>query len=158
MTQNELMISQKLNSLGKTLPPVKQPAANYKPYILDGDLLYVSGQIGNTEVTSQGPVGDGVDQAIATKEAEVAALNLLAAISDAVDGKSDRVVQVLRLGVYIAAAPDFKNHGQVANGVSNLLVDVFGDRGRHARTSIGVASLPSAAAVEVDAVIRLKLI
>lgn len=157
MKNLEENINQKLSALGKILPPIKIPAANYKSYIVDGDLLYVSGQIGNTGVTSQGLVGDAVDQELATKEAEFAALNLLAAINDAVNGESEKIFQILRIGVYIAATPDFKNHGLVANGVSNLLVDVFGERGRHARTSIGVPSLPSAAAVEVDAVIRLKL-
>lgn len=155
MSRNLSAIELKLKALGKELPPLKTPSANYKPFTCVDGLLYISGQIGNQGITHRGPVGVAVTAEEAAKEAELAGLGVLSVLNTAVAGQADRVVQVLRLGVFIAASPGFGGHGLVANGASNLIVDVLGERGQHARTSVGVASLPSGAAVEVDAVVRV---
>jgi enamine deaminase RidA (YjgF/YER057c/UK114 family) len=149
-------IVQRLSELGLVLPIVNPPVANYLTTTRIGDLLLVSGQIGHPGATASGPVGAGLSLDEARLEAQTAGLSLLAAIDAAVDGDSDRIEQVLRVGVFIAAAPGFDNHSHVANGVSDLLVDVLGDRGRHARTAVGVASLPAGSAVEVDALVKLR--
>ncbi|WP_317205795.1 RidA family protein [Janthinobacterium sp.] len=149
-------IAEALAALGHTLPPLKVPAANYLSYTLHGELLTISGQVGQPGAARGGAVGKGLDVLAARADAQRAALGVLAAIDAALDGDAGRIVQVLRLGVYIAAAPDFEAHGLVANGASDLLVAALGERGRHARTAIGVLSLPGGAAVEVDAVVRVR--
>lgn len=148
-------LEQRLAELGHTLPPVKAPAANYVSSTFSGDLLTVSGQIGHPGAARGGAAGAGLSAEAARAEAEVAALGLLAAIHAAVQGRPERIVQVLRLGVFIAAAPGFEGHSQVANGASDLIVAALGERGHHARTAVGVASLPLGAAVEVDALVRM---
>jgi enamine deaminase RidA (YjgF/YER057c/UK114 family) len=149
-------ITQRLAQLGHQLPPMKAPAANYVGYTLQGNMLIVSGQIGRTGATKAGAVGAGLSAEDARLEAEQAALGVLAAIDAAIGGDADRVVQLLRLGVFIAASQQFDQHSIVADGASDLVVAVLGERGRHARTSIGVASLPAGAAVEVDAIVQLR--
>jgi enamine deaminase RidA (YjgF/YER057c/UK114 family) len=149
-------ISDRLAELGLRLPAVKPPAANYVHNTRSQELLLLSGQIGSAGAATAGAVGAGLSAESAVQEAHVAALGLLAALDAAVDGDADRIEQVLRLGVFIAADPDFTGHSQVADGASNLLVAVLGERGRHARTAVGVASLPAGAAVEVDALVRLR--
>ncbi|HXA46408.1 MAG TPA: RidA family protein [Burkholderiaceae bacterium] len=149
-------ITQRLAQIGHQLPPLEAPVANYLNYTFQGNNLVIAGQIGRIDATKAGLVGAGLSAEDARLEAEQAALGLLAVIDTATDRDADRVVQVLRLGVYIAASPHFDQHSIVANGASDLLVAVFGERGRHARTAIGVASLPAGAAVEVDAVVQLR--
>lgn len=148
-------ISKKLQELGHVLPPVKAPAANYLSYTLQGNLLIIAGQIGNPGTAKAGVVGAGGSVEAAHKEAEMAALRLLAVIDAVTGGDITRIVQVQRLGVFIAASPDFDGHSAIANGASDLFVAVLGERGRHARTAIGVSSLPTGAAVEVDAIVTL---
>ncbi|MFZ6653805.1 RidA family protein [Undibacterium sp. TJN19] len=148
-------ITAQLATLGLSLPAVKAPAANYVSYTLQNNLLIIAGQIGRPGLANNGVVGAGVDAEAAKQEAELAALGLLAVINAAIDGKVERIVQVLRLGVFIAATPAFDQHSIVANGASDLLVATLGERGRHARTAIGVASLPAGAVVEVDAIVQL---
>ena len=155
MNQPQNTLIEKLRSLGKELPAVKSPAANYKTFTCGDGLFYFSGLIGNPGLTVNGPVGVGVTTQIAEVEAELAALSLLAAINAAVDGEPERLVQVMRLGVFVAASASFREHSRVANGASNLLVNVLRDRGRHARTAVGVASLPNGAAIEIDAIVRV---
>lgn len=149
-------IAKRLSQLGHALPSVEAPAANYLNFSLQDNLLIISGQIGDVDATKAGPVGIGLSAETASRQAQLAALRVLAAIDSAVGGDRERIAQVMRLGVFIAAAPDFAAHSVVANGASDLIVAVLGDRGRHARTSIGVASLPVGAAVEVDAIVLLR--
>jgi enamine deaminase RidA (YjgF/YER057c/UK114 family) len=153
-------ITQQLNSLGHTLPAVKTPAANYVSYSLQGNLLIIAGQVGRPGAAKQGVVGAGAGTGLsveaAKQDAEFAALNILAIINAVTGGDMARVVQIMRLGVFIAATPDFDGHSAIANGASDLMVATFGERGRHARTAIGVASLPTGAAVEVDAIVQLQ--
>lgn len=148
-------ISQKLQELGHTLPPVKAPAANYLSYTLQGNLLIIAGQIGRPGAAKAGVVGAGMSQEAAKQDAEIAALGVLAIIDAVTGGDVERIAQVQRLGVFIAATPDFDSHSAIANGASDLMVATLGERGRHARTAIGVSSLPTGAAVEVDAIVQL---
>lgn len=151
-------ISQQLASLGHTLPSVKTPAANYVSYSLQGNLLIISGQIGQPGAAKNGVVGAGLSAATAKQDAEMAALNVLAVIDEVIGGDMRRIAQVMRLGVFIATTPDFDGHSAVANGASDLMVATLGEAGRHARTAIGVASLPTGAAVEVDAIVQLQTV
>jgi len=149
-------LTQRLAELGHTLPALAAPAANYVHYSQGTELLVISGQIGTPGAAAAGAVGAGLSTEAARVEAERAALALLAALNAAVGGDASRIRQVLRLGVFVAAAPTFEDHGLVANGASDLVVAALGERGRHARAAIGVASLPRQAAVEVDALIWLQ--
>lgn len=146
----------RLAERGHTLPPASPPVANYLNHTQAGELLILSGHIGTPGAASAGPVGVGLTVEAARAEAERAALALLASLNAAVDGDLSRIRQVLRLGVFVAAAPGFDQHGAVADGASDLVVAVLGERGRHARAAVVVASLPAQAAVEVDALVWLQ--
>jgi enamine deaminase RidA (YjgF/YER057c/UK114 family) len=149
-------IEAKLSELGIVLPSPMQPIANYVPYVVAGDLVFISGQLPaiDGKVAWTGKVGAAVSVEEAAKACRQSFINLLVHLK-AATGDLDRVVQVVRLGGFIAAGPDFTQHAAAMNGASNLAVEVFGDRGRHARTTIGVASLPLDAAVEVEGVFRI---
>ncbi|MBC3919203.1 RidA family protein [Undibacterium sp. CY18W] len=149
-------IAQKLQQLGHILPPVKAPAANYVSYTVQNNVLIIAGQIGRPGAAKAGVVGAGLSPEIAKQEAEIAALGVLAVIDAVTGGDISRIAQVQRLGVFIAATPDFDGHSAIANGASDLIVATLGERGHHARTAIGVASLPTGAAVEVDAIVQLN--
>jgi enamine deaminase RidA (YjgF/YER057c/UK114 family) len=150
-------IEKKLQDLGITLPTPMAPIANYVPFVRSGDLVFVSGQIpavdGKVAVT--GKVGDGLSIEQGQQAARLCFINVLVHLKAATDGDLDRVQQVVRLGGFIAAPPAFTQHAQVMNGASDLAVAVFGAAGRHARTTIGVPSLPADAAVEVDGIFRI---
>lgn len=103
-----------------------------------------------------GRLGDTLDEHEGARAAELAALGLLAQLGNALDDDLSKLVRIVRLGVFVAASPDFQRQGVVANGASNLLVNVLGEKGRHARTAIGVSSLPSGVAVEIDAIFELQ--
>lgn len=149
------LIAQRVAALGHTLPKLGAPSANFVHHTQAGRLLYLSGKIGEVGVTANGPVGAGVSVEEGRRQAEIAALGLLAALDAAIGGDDSRIVRVLRLGVFVASAPDFRAHSEVANGASDLFTEVLGERGRHARTAIGVASLPAGCAVEVDAIVEV---
>ena len=140
----------RLAELGHTLPELTAPAANYLHQREADGLLVIAGQIGTPGR------GAGLDATEARAEAEVAALKLLAVLDAAVGGNASRIRQVLRLGVFIAAAPGFTAHSTVADGASDLVVAALGERGRHARAAVGVASLPAGAAVEVEALVQVS--
>ncbi len=145
-------IEQKLASLGITLPTPAAPVANYVPCVRTGNLLVVSGQVcfgPDGKLIAKGKLGGGVapDQGIAA--ARGCAINLLAQVKAAL-GDLDKVVRVVRLGGFINSTPDFLDGPKIMNGASDLMVEVFGDKGRHARSTVGVAALPADAAVEVE--------
>ena len=145
-------IADRLASLGHQLPAATGPAANYVPVARIGALAFISGQV------SAGIVGRlGADLTVEQGQAAAAsaALSLLAQIDRLVGGDIARVKRVARLGIFVAATPDFNQHPLVGNGASDLIVAVLGDAGRHARTTVGVASLPRGAAVEVEAIVEL---
>jgi enamine deaminase RidA (YjgF/YER057c/UK114 family) len=142
----------KLAELGITLPQPMPPIANYVPYVRTGNLVVVSGQVpavdGKVAVT--GRLGYGVSPDRGKEAARLCFINVLVHLKAACGGDLDRVRRVVRLGGFIACAPEFTSQAQVMNGASDLAVAVFGDAGRHARTTIGVPSLPADAAVEVE--------
>lgn len=150
-------IATKLSALGFKLPVPSAPAANYVSTVRTGNLLSISGQISRNEdgTAFSGTVGGSVTAEDGRKAAEIAAVNVLAQIAGATNGSLAAVRRIVRLGVFIAATPDFKRHSEVANGASDLVVAVFGDAGRHSRAAIGVSSLPVGAAVEIDALVEL---
>ncbi len=141
-------LQQRLAELGHTLPELAAPAANYLYHREGGRLLVIAGQIGT-------PGQGALDAVAARAEAEIAALKVLAVLDAAVQGDLGRVRKVLRLGIFVAAAPGFTQHSAVADGASDLVVAALGERGRHARAAVGVASLPAGAAVEVEALVEL---
>ena len=148
----------KLAELGISLPTPMAPLANYVPYVITGNLVAVSGQVpavdGKIAVTGKVSWGVSVDQA--KEAARLCFINVLVHLKAACDGDLDRVKRVVRLGGFIAAPSDFNQHALVMNGASDLAVAVFGDAGRHARTTIGVPSLPADAAVEVEGLFEIE--
>ena len=150
-------IATRLKLLGIDLPAVRPPAASYLPYTRTGPLVYVAGQICQAQghPLCMGKVGGAIDLATAQKAARVCGLNILAVLASACDGDLDRVVRCVRLGGFVNVAPGFTDIPQVVNGASDLVVEVFGDAGRHARTAVGVEELPRGAAVEVDAIFEV---
>lgn len=151
------VIEAKLAELGITVPQVAAPLANYIGYNIVGNLVVVSGQIplvdGKIAVT--GKVGAGVTIEQGQHAARICFVNLLAQLKAATGGDLDRVKRVVRLGGFIAAGPDFTQHAMVMNGASDMAVAVFGEKGRHARTTIGVPALPGDSAVEVEGMFEL---
>ena len=144
-------IDKKLEELGIELPVPAAPIANYVPFVRSGRLLFVSGQIclADGGLVAAGKLGSQVTIEQGQNAARACAVNLLAQVRAAL-GDLDKVVRVVRLGGFINSAPDFLDGPKVMNGASDLMVAVFGERGRHARTTVGVAALPSDAAVEVE--------
>ena len=151
-------IDRRMRELGITLPPAVAPVANYVPFRRSGSLLFIAGQVPleGGEAKFTGILGAGVTVETGQRAARLCALNVLAQASAALDGDLDRIVQCLRLGVFVAATPDFTQHPQVANGASDLMVEVLGDAGRHARAAVGTASLPRGVPVEVDAIFEVR--
>ena len=145
-------IEQKLASLGINLHAAPAPVANYVGFVRSGNLLFVSGQVcfdPHGKLIAKGKLDAGVTIEQGQAAARGCAINLLAQVKAAL-GDLDKVVRVVRLGGFINSAPDFLDGPKVLNGASDLMVQVFGDKGRHARTTVGVASLPADASVEVE--------
>ena len=145
-------VESKLNALGITLKEPAKPIANYVPYVRTGNLLTVSGQVcleGDGKLVAKGRLGDGVSIEDGQKAARACAINLLAQVKAAI-GDLDKVLRVVRLGGFINSAPGFTDGPKVMNGASDLMVAAFGDQGKHARSTVGVAALPADAAVEVE--------
>ena len=152
------VIEGKLRELGVTLKSAPAPVANYVPYVRTGNILVVSGQLcfdGDGKLAATGKLGGGVSIDSGQQAARACAVNLLAQVKGAL-GDLDRVVRVVRLGGFINSTPDFLDGPKVMNGASDLMVAVFGDKGRHARTTVGVAVLPADAAVEVEGMFEVS--
>lgn len=150
-------IDARLSELGITLPDLVAPFATYVPYVRTGNLLHISGQVSTDgQGGIKGTVGQDVDFETAVKAARVCGLNLLAQMRSALGGDLDRVVRVVKLGGFVQAGPDFYDVPKVVNGCSDLMVEVLGDAGRHARSAVGVYKLPLNFAVEVDAVVEVR--
>jgi enamine deaminase RidA (YjgF/YER057c/UK114 family) len=149
-------IEARLAELGLALPQPNAPVANYVPFVRAGALLHISGQVSTDAAGGvKGVVGEEVDLETAKRAARICGINLLAQMRAACDGDLDRVVRVVKLGGFVQAGPGFFEIPQVVNGASDLMVEVFGDAGRHARSAVGVFRLPMNFAVEVDAVVAL---
>ncbi len=150
-------VEERLASLGVVLPQPVAPIANYVPFVQSGQLVHISGQVSIDEHGGvKGVVGAEVDLDTAIAAARLCGVNLIAQMKAAAGGDLERVARVVKLGGFVQAGPDFFDIPQVVNGASDLMVEVFGDAGRHARSAVGVYRLPRNFAVEVDAVVELR--
>jgi enamine deaminase RidA (YjgF/YER057c/UK114 family) len=147
-------IAGRLERLGIVLPEPPKPVASYVGFVREGNLVFVSGQLPfvNGRLGRTGIVGKDVTVAEATAEARVCAINLLAQARAACGGDLERIRRCVRLGAFIACGSDFSEHPKIVNGASDLMFEVLGEAGQHSRTSVGVASLPMQACVEVEAI------
>jgi enamine deaminase RidA (YjgF/YER057c/UK114 family) len=147
----------RLKALGIALPAPAPAAANYVPFVKAGPFVHISGQVPFTAdgLAYQGKLGDdyGVEEGQAC--ARICAINIIAQIKAACDGDLERVQQIVKLGGFVNCTPDFADHPKVINGASDLMVDVFAEKGRHARFAVGAPSLPFDVAVEIDAVVQI---
>ncbi len=150
-------ITTKLKEIGFDLPQVAAPAANYVPYVVSGNTIFVSGQIPflNGEKMHMGRVGDDLSTEDGVKAAQACALNILAQVNDAVGGDWSKVKRCVKLGGFVNSTPDFTDQPLVINGASNLIAEAMGDAGKHARFAVSAPSLPLGVAVEIDAVFEI---
>jgi enamine deaminase RidA (YjgF/YER057c/UK114 family) len=149
-------IDAKLQELGIALPTPPAPVASYVPYVVVGNLVFVSGQVSvDASGGIKGKLGDQIEVEQGQAAARLCGLNLLAQVKAACNGDLDRVKRVVKLSGFVNVTPDFDPIPQVMNGCSDLMVAVFGDAGRHARAAVGQANLPLNFAVEVDAIFEL---
>jgi enamine deaminase RidA (YjgF/YER057c/UK114 family) len=152
-----MSIEQRLADLDIVLPQPVAPVANYVPFVRSGAQVHISGQISVDGAGGiKGVVGQGVDLDLAVKAARLCGVNLIAQMKAAAQGDLSRIVRIVKLNGFVQAGPDFFDIPKVINGCSDLMVQVFGDAGRHARSAVGVYRLPLNFAVEVDAVVELK--
>lgn len=151
-------VEERLRALGIELPAAPAPAANYVPFQLTGDIVIVSGQLPMRDgaVVYKGKLGADVELAEGQAAARLCMVNILAQMKAACDGDLDRIGQCLRIGGFVNCTPDFTEQPKVINGASDLAVDALGDAGRHARAAVGVNSLPLGAAVEIEAMFRVR--
>lgn len=153
-------IEQHLNELGITLPAAPAPAANYVPYVRSGNLVFIAGQVcfgpdGKLADEHKGKLGAEVSEEMGRDAARTCAINVLSQVK-AATGDLDQVVRCVRLGGFINVTPEYTAIPQIMNGASDLMVEVFGEAGRHARSTVGVAQLPFDCAVEVEAVFEVR--
>ncbi len=151
------MIEEKIKELGYKLPEPPKPLAAYVPAILAGDLVFTAGQIPIVEgnLKYSGKVGKEISEADGRNASEICALNCLSAIKGVI-GELDRIEQVIKLTVFVNSADGFTNQPAVANGASELMEKIFGKKGSHARSAVGVNELPKNAAVEIEMIVKLK--
>lgn len=150
-------IDARLKELGIELPNAPMPAANYVPFVVAGSMLFVAGQITavNGEIKYKGKLGKDLAVEDGYQAARICGLNLIAQAKAACGGDLDKIVRVVKLGGFVNATPDFTDHPKVVNGASDLMAEVFGDAGKHARFAVGASSLPLGIAVEVDAIFEI---
>lgn len=151
-------IDARLEKLAITLPVAAAPAANYVPFVQTGNLLYISGQLPmeNGKLAQTGQLGAGVTTAEGQRAAELCAVNILAQASAALGGDLSRIARIVRITCMVSSTPDFYEQHLVANGASNLLVEVLGEAGKHSRVAVGMAALPLNASVEIDVVMEVR--
>ena len=150
-------IEDRLKALNVTLPTPAAPVANYVAFMRSGDLVHISGQVSfGPDGLITGRVGADLDLQAGQQAARFCAINLIAQFKAACGGDLDAVTQVVKLGGFVNADPGFTEVPKVINGASDLMGEVFGEAGRHARSAVGVAVLPLGAAVEIDAVIQVR--
>lgn len=151
-------IEAKLTALGITLPTPAAPVANYVGFVKSGNQIFISGQLPleNGKLQFLGKVGSEVSADDAKKAARICAINILAQLKLACEGDLERAVRCIKLGIFVNGDANFKDHPAVANGASDLMVEVLGDAGKHARAAVGAGSLPFGVSVEVDAIFEIK--
>ncbi|MGE0094751.1 MAG: RidA family protein [Alphaproteobacteria bacterium] len=150
-------IDARLKELKIELPDAPAPAANYIPYVVTGNLVFVSGQVPRFkgQYVHVGKVGETLTLEDGQKSARLCALNLIAQLKQACGGDLDRVKRVVKLGGFVNSTPNFANHPQVINGASDLMGEIFGEAGKHARFAVGVADLPGNVATEIDGIFEI---
>ena len=147
----------KLNELGITLPEAPAPAANYVPYVVVGDMVYVSGQISvGPDGLIKGKLGENMSTEDGAAAARVCAINLLAQVKAACGGNLDRLVKVVKLTGFVNSTADYTEQPQVVNGASDLMANALGDAGKHARAAVSAAALPLGVAVEVEGTFQIS--
>ena len=147
----------RLAELGVTLVDAPAPAANYVPFVRQGNTLYVSGQISMADgAMIVGKLGVDTDVAAGAAAARTCAINLLSQVKAGCDGDLDRLKRVVKLTGFVNSAPDFLDHPKVVNGASDFLVEALGEAGRHARSAVGVAALPFGVAVEIEGIFEIE--
>lgn len=150
-------IESKLATLGVTLPDAPAPAANYVPFVVDGNTVYVSGQISaDADGLITGKLGDNLSAEDGAVAARACAISLLAQLKAACGGDIDRLDRVIKLVGFVNSTTDFTDQPKVINGASDFLVEALGDQGRHARSAVSAASLPLGVAVEIEAIFTIK--
>jgi len=156
-TAHTSTIEQKLQALNIELPPSAAPVANYVPFVISGNIVVISGQLPFKDGKLQylGKVGADVTIEQAQQAAKLCGIGVLSHLKAACNGNLNRVKRCVRLGVFVSSATGFTDQPKVANGVSDLMVEVFGDAGKHARAAVGVSELPFGVAVEVDAMFEI---
>jgi enamine deaminase RidA (YjgF/YER057c/UK114 family) len=157
MTENPMSkIDNRLKDLGLNIPSPAAPVANYVPFVIAGKELFISGQISlSADGLIKGKLGADLDVAKGADAARACAINLIAQMKTALGGDLDRVKRIVKLTGFVNCTPDFTDQPKVINGASDLIVEVFGDAGLHARAAVGAPSLPLGAAVEIDAIVEL---
>lgn len=149
-------IEETLGKLGVTLPDPPAPAANYVPYVVSGNMVYVSGQISmNDAGLMTGKLGDGVSIEEGAAAARTCAISLLAQLKKACDGDLERLVRVVKLTGFVNSTPDFADQPKVINGCSDFLVEALGERGRHARSAVSAGALPLGVMVEIEGIFEI---
>ena len=150
-------IDARLKELGISIPEAPAPAANYVPFTTSGNLVFVAGQVPfvDGKLTKTGRVGEDASVEDGHEQARICAINLIAQVKVACGGDLDRVRRVVKLGGFVASASDFTGQPAVVNGASDLMVDVFGDAGKHARFAVGANVLPLGCVVEIDGIFEI---
>ena len=151
------VIDTRLSELGESLPEAPAPAANYVPFVVVNGIVHVSGQISqNSDGLISGKLGRDLDVEAGAAAARHCALSLLAQVKAACGGDLNRLVRAVKLTGFVNSTPEFADQPKVINGASDFLVDVLGEAGRHARSAVGVASLPLGVAVEIEGVFQIR--
>lgn len=150
-------IDKRLSELGITIPTPAAPVANYVGWVRTGDLVFTAGQVPlkDGEFLYKGKVGAEVSVEDAIEAAKLCAINIIGQVKAACDGDLDRVKRIVKLVGFVNGAPAFSEHPKVINGASDLMVAVFGDKGKHARSAVGAGSLPLNLSVEIEAVVEI---
>ena len=151
-------IDEKLKALGIVLPTPMKPVANYVPWVKSGNMVYISGQgaVVEGKVQYPGKLGGSVSHEEGEQSARLTCINVLAQLREAADGDLSKVKRIVKLVGFVACTPEFTDQPKVINGASDLMVEVFGEKGRHARSAVGVPSLPMNLSVEIEAIVELE--
>ena len=152
------LFEKNIKELGVIIPELPDPLANYVPFKVVDNLLYISGQAPsqNGKIVYAGKIGEDLSEEKGVLAAELCCLNIIAALKKSINGQWEKLDSFVKLGGFVNCNADYTNHPNIINGASNLLVKIFGDQGRHTRFAVGSNSLPMNIAVEIDAIIKIK--